>query len=179
LRLFQGFLCPPWVDKGWGPQTHKGLQKCSLPWVKKNFSQNWNLLKLRTSMSFQSLFSPKSLILSKEGETEITNQIPEKFFTSSTQWQQATKSSSLLKMSSSYKSTKGHTIIFALCYSYTSYKSICTVHNNSIFFKSMPSNEVVKGNDVFNLPIRMIDSGGKIMKPISLIHSFFQIHGSN
>jgi hypothetical protein len=28
----------------------------------------------------------------------------------------------------------------------------------------MPSNEVVKGNDVFNLPMWMIGSGGKIMK---------------
>jgi hypothetical protein len=62
------------------------------------------------------------------------------------------------------------TMIFALCYNYTSYKIICTAHDNSIFFKSMPSNEVVKGNDVFNLPIQMIDSGGKIMKSISLIH---------
>jgi len=81
------------------------------------------------------------------------------------------------------ESTTGHTMIFALCYNYTSDKIICTVHNNSIFFKSMPSNEVVKGNDVFNLPIWMIVSGGKIMKSISLIHSFFQIygrdHGSN
>jgi len=36
------------------------------------------------------------------GVTEITKEIPEKFFTSSTQWQQATQSSPLLKMSSTY-----------------------------------------------------------------------------
>ncbi len=160
----QGILCPPWVDKGWALKHTNGLKKMFLT-LSKELLQKLESPEIGNFQDFpKSLFSLQLNSVKGGGVTEITKEIPEKFFTSSTQWQQATQSSHLLKMSSTYKRTTGHTMIFALCYNYTSYKIICTAHNNSIFFESMPSNEVVKGNDVFNLPMWMIGSGGKIMK---------------